>query len=95
MMPTATPAQKPAKNPRQYAVICSTIVFMPTVDEIHALVRERLEEVRAAKDEFDRLEKALAALDGAAQDAPYGLRSDGKPRRRPGRRPATPAPEGS
>lgn len=76
-------------------MFCSALRYdaaMLTLPEIHAAVRERLEVVRAAKDEFDRLERALEALGpivdpppAAIPAAPYGLKRDGTPRKRPGR----------
>lgn len=74
---------------------------MHTLEEIQVAVRERLEVVRAAKDEYDRLERALEALGPIADEpphpkphrgrvrtpeAPYGFKADGTPRKRPGRR---------
>jgi hypothetical protein len=36
---------------------------MLTLNQIHAAMQERLEGLRPVKDEYERLEKALAALD--------------------------------
>lgn len=72
---------------------------MLDISQLREAVSERLAFVRAAKEEYDQLERALAALGGpieeptpsppvvAAPDpAPYGYKADGTPRKRPGRR---------
>lgn len=74
---------------------------MASLEEIRALIRERMEELRPLRDEYELLERALVVLDGVAPakdrwrgrdpEAPFGRKADGTPRQRPGRR-KPPAP---
>lgn len=78
-----------------------------TLDDIRVAVQERLKVVRAAKEEYDRLQAALIALGAGTQgagaprrrsrhrdpEAPYGRKADGSPRKRPGRPASSGGPE--
>ena len=76
--------------------------YMQTKDEIQAAVKARLEYLRPLVEEHEVLARAMDALGaiepppaatpaprrGPSKDpsAPYGLKADGTPRKRPGRR---------
>jgi hypothetical protein len=55
------------------------------IDTIYADLRERLQQLQPLVEEYRRLltaSEALKALE--AQEAPYGYKADGTPRKRPG-----------
>jgi hypothetical protein len=55
---------------------------MLTLNQIHAAMQERLNGLREAKDEYDRLEKALAALDAVTNEPePAAPKRRGRPRK--------------
>lgn len=83
---------------------------MSSLNDIRAAIQERVDALRPSVDEFERLESALAALgpiDKAVpparpreavvitEEAPWGYKKDGTPRKRPGRAPAESEPNGS
>lgn len=65
---------------------------MNTLEEIRVAITQRLEIVRAAKDEYDRLERALEALGPFVEPEPPARRR--APRRRPKPTPTPEAPYG-
>lgn len=76
----------PIPTQRQYVVMGGYSRTMQTLTQIQAAMRERLEHLQAAKDEYDLLEKALGALGGVSPEPaprrrgrPPGAKSKPKP----------------